>query len=60
MSNKLKCLKCGNEIQSLYRHDFKWCSCGNLFIDGGNDYCRCGGQGIEDGTYEWIEEEDER
>jgi hypothetical protein len=20
-----------------------WCSCGTIFVDGGNDYIRCGG-----------------
>ena len=44
MGNKIKCLKCGDIIESLYRHDFKWCKCKSIFVDGGNDYLRCGGE----------------
>ena len=40
---KIKCLKCGDIIESMHRHDFKWCSCKSVFIDGGDDYTRCGG-----------------
>lgn len=35
---KVKCLHCGDIIQSLYRHDFRWCSCKSIAVDGGNDY----------------------
>ena len=41
--NKAKCLKCEDIIQSTYRHDFKTCKCGAIFIDGGTDYLRMGG-----------------
>lgn len=44
---KIKCLKCGDVIESMHRHDFKRCSCGNIFVDGGEDYFRFGGN-IED------------
>ena len=40
--NRAKCKKCGNEIESKYRHDFKWCSCEEIFVDGGLDYLRRG------------------
>ncbi len=40
---KMRCLKCKDIIESMYRHDFKWCSCKSVFIDGGDDYLRCGG-----------------
>ena len=40
--NRAKCLICGDIIESVYRHDFKWCSCGNLAVDGGHDYLRRG------------------
>lgn len=36
------CLSCGVILVSLHRHDFKACACGN-YIDGGDDYVRCGG-----------------
>lgn len=38
----LKCKICGDIIFSRSRHDFRPCSCGNLFIDGGFDYWRVG------------------
>lgn len=43
MKNEAKCKKCGDYLISEYRHDFKQCSCGAIFIDGGNDYMRRGG-----------------
>jgi len=36
--NAVKCPKCGDEIYSVYRHDFQTCKCGFVSIDGGNDY----------------------
>jgi hypothetical protein len=27
----------------MYRHDFVSCKCNAIFVDGGNDYWRCGG-----------------
>ena len=44
MGAKIKCKKCGDIIESKYRHDFKECKCGSIFIDGGQDYCRIGGE----------------
>lgn len=40
--NSAKCLKCGDEIESKSVHDFKQCSCKNIFVDGGLDYLRHG------------------
>jgi len=40
--NRAKCAKCGDIIISKFRHDYVSCSCGEIFIDGGNDYCHCG------------------
>lgn len=40
LHNKAKCLKCGDVIESMYRHDFVTCSCGNLSVDGGTCYLR--------------------
>ena len=43
ISNKIKCKKCGDIMESTYRHDFKVCKCGALAVDGGHDYLRrCG------------------
>lgn len=43
LRNSAKCKKCKDEIQSVHRHDFKWCKCKSIFVDGGNEYLRCGG-----------------
>lgn len=40
--NAAKCLRCGDEIYSTSWHDFKVCSCGEIFIDGGLRYLRSG------------------
>lgn len=50
----LKCLHCNDEIKSLYRHDFKMCTCGKCFIDGGNEYTRVGGNS---GDYALIDDD---
>ncbi len=43
MRNRVKCKKCGEIIESRHRWDFKWCSCKTIFIDGGRDYRKRGG-----------------
>ena len=40
IENSAKCLKCGDKIVSKHRHDYVTCSCGNISVDGGLDYCR--------------------
>lgn len=45
--NSAKCRKCGDEIESRSAHDFVQCSCGAIFVDGGRDYLRRGGE-LED------------
>ena len=40
--NAIKCKNCGDVIESKYRHDYKECSCGSCFVDGGHDYFRVG------------------
>lgn len=42
LNNRAKCLKCGDIIFSAHRHDFKECSCGDIFVDGGMSYKRHG------------------
>ena len=39
-TNKIKCKKCGDIIESTSVHDFKWCSCGAVAVDGGHEYLR--------------------
>ena len=45
VKNSVICGYCNEEIQSLYQHDFKVCSCGKTFVDGGvlGYYTRIGG-----------------
>jgi len=38
--NKIQCLHCKDIIESTHRHDFKWCRCGKVSVDGGNDYLK--------------------
>lgn len=40
MRNRIRCIKCGNIIESKSRHDFVWCSCHSVAVDGGHDYQR--------------------
>ena len=43
ISNKIRCKKCGNIIESYSVHDFKFCKCGACAVDGGKEYLRrCG------------------
>lgn len=39
-SNKARCKKCGDILESLYRRDFRTCKCGSISIDGGFDYLK--------------------
>lgn len=56
--NRIRCKKCGDVIESTYRHDFKDCKCGAVAVDGGKDYLRRGGnrEDWEDMSV-WEEEE---
>lgn len=41
--NKIQCNMCGDVIESTSVHDFKWCKCGAVAVDGGHEYMkRCG------------------
>ena len=52
--NRIRCKACDDIIESTHRHDFKYCKCGSVFVDGGRDYCRYGypGGNMED----WIDD----
>lgn len=41
--NAVRCRECGDTIYSRARHDFRECSCGSSFVDGGSFYLRYGG-----------------
>ena len=38
--NKIKCKHCGDVIESKFRHDFQFCKCGKVAVDGGHEYLR--------------------
>lgn len=38
--NSVRCLKCGDEVESKHGHDFKFCECGAIAVDGGRNYLR--------------------
>ena len=38
IKNAIKCNFCGDIIESTHVHDFKYCSCGKVAVDGGHDY----------------------
>ena len=40
IQNEVTCGLCGETIYSGHRHDFKYCKCGNVAVDGGLDYIR--------------------
>lgn len=60
--NRIRCVKCGDIIESKSVHDLKSCSCGAVFVDGGLDYQRIGGnrENWENlAEYEIIEEKED-
>ena len=46
--NVAKCGKCGDIIESRHRHDFVRCGCDAIFLDGGTEYIRYGGDSLAD------------
>lgn len=40
LRNSAKCLKCGDEVESTHNHDFKFCKCQAIAVDGGKAYIR--------------------
>lgn len=40
ISNKIKCKKCGDIIESKSTNDLKSCSCGAAAVDGGTEYLK--------------------
>lgn len=39
-TNKVKCLFCGDIIESIDVHDYKTCKCGKISVDGGHYYLK--------------------
>lgn len=38
--NKVRCKSCDDIIESKHRHDFVFCKCGKIAVDGGKEYLR--------------------
>jgi len=54
--NSIKCLSCDDEIESRHVHDFKFCKCGKIAVDGGHEYLkRCGERRFMQETSEFGE-----
>lgn len=51
IQNAVICNKCDDFIFSKHRHDFVTCKCGNISVDGGQEYLRRVGAGISDRSY---------
>jgi len=45
--NKARCKLCGDVAESKHRHDFVWCACGEISVDGGNDYLKGSAKNME-------------
>lgn len=41
--NAARCRQCGTIIESRHVHDFRMCKCNAIFVDGGHEYARAGG-----------------
>lgn len=53
--NAIRCKHCGDVIESEHVHDFKWCLCQSVFVDGGREYLRRGFRDSE-GDFEDLSE----
>jgi hypothetical protein len=42
LRNAARCKLCGDEIESQHVHDFRFCKCREIFVDGGREYLRRG------------------
>lgn len=54
--NAAQCRLCNDVVESTHRHDWRKCSCGNMYVDGGLDYLRLGymTQDSVDSLAEWV------
>lgn len=57
--NKIRCKRCGDIIESKTVHDFKFCKCGAVSVDGGKEYLRRCFINTED-DYEELSEYEKR
>jgi len=54
MRNRIQCLLCNEIIESKFTHDYQTCSCGNVSVDGGQEYCK-----VSSKTIKWKPYNDE-
>jgi hypothetical protein len=40
LRNRVRCRRCGDEVESTHRHHFARCRCGVIAVDGGRVYLR--------------------
>lgn len=57
--NKIRCKRCGDITKSKTVHDFKFCKCGAVAVDGGKEYLRRCFINTED-DYEELSEYEKR
>ena len=50
---KIRCLICKDIIESKHRHDFVWCRCSSVAIDGGREYTKITGSHTD---WEYVNE----
>ena len=48
LRNRARCRKCLQVVESKHRHDFRFCKCGAIHIDGGKDYIKRGAKDLND------------
>jgi len=47
LRNIARCKKCNTVIESVTTHDFNYCKCKSIFVDGGQDYVKRGGTDLD-------------
>lgn len=59
--NAVRCRHCNTVIESVHRHDFRWCNCSpdsttRIAVDGGHDYMKmsAGIHAVWDDLSEWV------
>lgn len=58
IKNAIRCKHCGDVIESTSVHDFKFCSCQTVAVDGGHDYLKRGFKTSQDDFEELSEYKD--
>ena len=57
--NRIQCKRCNDVIESTHRHDFRWCKCKSVAVDGGLEYLkRTGNMDDYIELAEWFEPEE--